>query len=139
MTASSASSSTISTPAFRAIASSRVRAPASTSGRLTTAIRRTGSADRGIDPAVEFGRELGSRGVDEVEKELTVSFRARQARVYDGGRLRIPFQGRLRHVSQHSRARLVRFDDAALTDLPSTGLELRLDEYEGVPAPDGET
>ena len=72
--------------------------------------------------------------VDEVEEELTVSLRAGQTRVYDAGRLRIPLQGRLGDLSRHSRARLVRGDDAALADLAAAGLELRLDEHDGLPA-----
>src|SRR5258706_16315781 len=66
-----------------------------------------------IDPTVEVIAEPCSRSMDEVEEELTVSFRAGQPRVYDADGLRIPVESRLCTLSQHSRARLVRRDHAA--------------------------
>src|SRR6059036_1136743 len=77
-----------------------------------------------IDPTVEVSAEPCSRSVDEVEEELTVSFRAGQPRVYDAGGLCIPVESRFRNVPQHSRARLVRRDHAAAADGLWSRLEL---------------
>src|SRR5438093_8239259 len=101
-------------------------------------MRRTVSDDRVIDPAVELAWEACSGAVSEVEEELTVSLRAGQPRVYDAGNLRIPAQGGLCDLSCHSRSCLTRGDDAALADLGPPRLELRLHEYDRLPARGGE-
>src|SRR5262245_8072855 len=103
-----------------------------------TATRRTASEDGGIDPAVELAWEARSGAVSEVEEELTVSLRARQARVYDACDLRIPAESGLGDLSCHSRACLARADDAALADLGAPRLELRLHQHDRLPPGCGE-
>src|SRR5438046_2904727 len=103
-----------------------------------TAMRRTASDDRGIDPVVELAWEACSGVVSEVEEELTVSLRAGQPRVYDAHNLRIPAQGGLCDLSCHSRSPLARRGDAPLADLGPPCLELRLDQHDRLPARSGQ-
>src|SRR5690242_7930122 len=67
---------------------------------VITAARRTAfaSADLGCDPVVDVIRKLGLVALDEMEEDLAVPFRARQAGVYDAGGLATPREGRLRHL-----------------------------------------
>src|SRR5919108_390378 len=64
------------------------------SGRpcVITAARRTGSANCFVDPGVEVIGKLGIVSLAQVEEELAVALRARQARVYDAHRLSLPAQ-----------------------------------------------
>jgi len=45
---------------------------------VTTAARRTGSANRVFDPGVDVIRQGGPLALDELKEELAVSLRARQ-------------------------------------------------------------
>src|SRR5262245_49865900 len=139
---STSSPSTTSAPDAAAIAATRARASAITFGSpwAQIAIRRAGSDDGAIDPVVELAVEACSSGaVDEVEEELTVSFRAGQARVYGSNDLRIPFQGRFCDLSCHSRSRLARGDDTALAHVGPPGFELGLDEHDRLPVGSSES
>src|SRR5687768_14807167 len=99
------SSPMISTPAPAANASSRATASPITSGLpcVTTAARRTGSADCSCDPGIELIGKAGLFVVDEVEEELSISLRAGKARVYDAGHAGVPAERRLRNVAQDAR------------------------------------
>src|SRR5581483_6958187 len=137
-TSSSANSS--STPAFSATRCSRATAGPIASGLpcVTTATRRTGSADGAIDPAVELIGDAGFGGGGEEKEELAVSFRSGQARVYHGSDLGTPLEHRLRDLAEHPAVRVRVADDSALADVRPPGLELGLDENERAPAGRGE-
>ena len=102
-----------------------------------TATRLTGLPDRIGDPGVELGGGLGVGALDEVEEELTVAFRSRQARVYDPGRLRPPRQRCFRHVPGDAPPSLRISHDTAAR-LLATGFELGLHEHDRLPSRRGE-
>ena len=132
------SSATISTPAPRQTPPAGRRASPITSGLpcVTTAARRTGSADCSCDPGIELIGKAGLFVVDEVEEELSVSLRAGKARVYDAGHAGVPAERRLRDVAQDARVNGRVADDAALRLRPAR-LELRLHERKRLPARGG--
>src|SRR5262245_35670535 len=133
---SASSPSTSSTPASRAICSSRLTASATRSGLpwTTRAARLTGIAD----PVVELVRQRRLRAVDEVEEELSVALWPWQARIGHADRRRIPLERRLRDLAEDAAVHLGRPDDPAL-HLGPTRLELRLDEHDGLPPGLGQT
>src|SRR6478672_2846348 len=98
-----------------------------------TATRLTGLPDCIGDPGVEFGGELGAGALDEVEEELTVAFRSRQARVYDPGRLCPPGERGFGHVSGDPTPG-VRIAHDTTADVLAAALELRLHQHDGLPA-----
>src|SRR5215831_19223147 len=85
------------------------------------------------DPCAELSGESRVGSLDEVEEELTVAFRSRQARVYDPGRLCSPRQRRLGQLANDAPSRLRVANDAAAR-LAAAGLELRLDEHDSLPS-----
>ena len=72
--------------------------------------------------------------MDEVQEELPVSLRAGQARVYDADNLGWPRESGFGDIVEHASVDRGIADHAALPDLLATGLELRLDEDERLPA-----
>src|SRR5207302_5644733 len=84
-------------------------------------------------PGVELGAELGAGSVDEVEEELTVAFRSRQARVYDSGGLCPPAERGFRDLPGNPSPDGRIAHDTGAHVLPA-GLELRLHEHDGLPA-----
>src|SRR6188768_2101054 len=100
---------------------------------VTTAARRRGSARGGVDPGVEVIGELRPVTVDEVEEELAVALRAGQAGVYDGSGLGVPRCRGFRELAQDAAVNLGVAHHAPRC-LGAAGLELRLDEDEGLPA-----
>src|SRR5438874_4343363 len=129
------SSPVTSTPFASASRSTRATASATLGSWLCVTIvtRSTTLGDGVADPRVELGGESGVGSLDEVEEELTVAFRSRQARVYDPGGLRPPAEGGFRHLPGHAASRLGIAHDAA-TRGRGAGLELRLHEHDGLPA-----
>src|ERR671925_286715 len=129
-TARSGVSSTTSIPRSRASCSTRSSAsPTSARPCATTATRLT---DCIADPVVERVRKRRARAVDEVEEELAVPLRAGQAGVGDADGLAVPFERRFGELSDHPAVHVGVPHDAALHLLPA-GLELRLDEHDGLP------
>ena len=98
-----------------------------------TASRLTGLPDCIGDPGVELRAELGAWALDEVEEELTIAFRSRQARVYDPGRLCPPGECGFGHLSGDPPPG-VRIAHDSTADVLAAGLELRLHEHDGLPA-----
>src|SRR6476659_3005517 len=97
-----------------------------------TATRLTGLPDCIGDPGVELGGELGAWALDEVEEELTVAFRSRQARVYDPCRLRPPGERGYGHLSGDPTpgVRIAQHTTAAVR---AAGLKQWLHEHDGLP------
>src|SRR5207247_8640008 len=93
----------------------------------------TALGDGMADPRFELNGESGVGSLDEVEEELTVAFRSRQARVYDPGGLRPPCQRRFRNLVEDAAPRPGIANDPAAS-LAAAGLELRLHENHGLPA-----
>src|SRR5207249_8792628 len=89
------------------------------------------------DLAVDVVGKARLLSLDEVEDELPVALRPRQARVYDPDRLASPADRRLRDLAHDARLH-VRIADDASPRLGASRLELRLDEDERVPAGRGE-
>jgi aminoglycoside 6'-N-acetyltransferase len=81
--------------------------------------------------------ELRAGSLDEVEEELTVAFRSRQARVYDPGRLGSPGERCLGDLPGDSTPG-GRIADDAPADVLATGFELRLHEHDRLPTRRGE-
>src|SRR5512133_2581046 len=98
-----------------------------------TATRLTGLPDRIGDPGVELGGGLGVGALDEVEEELTVAFRSRQARVYDPGRLCPPGERGFGHLSGDPTPG-VRIAHGTTLAVLAAGRELRLHEHARLPA-----
>src|SRR5262249_45327365 len=125
------SSAVTSTPLASARRSTRETASATPGSWLcvTIAMRSTNGID---DPRVEPGGESGLGFLDEVEEELTVAFRSRQARVYDPGGLRPPDQGLDGELADDPPPRLEIPDDSPAR-LAAARLELRLHEHDCPP------
>src|SRR5437763_15629380 len=104
---------------------------------VTTAARRTALGDRGPDPLVEVGWELWMLTLDEVEEHLPVPLRTGQPGVYDPGGRASPRERRLGHFA-HDAPPHLRIPYPALRRLSASGLHLRLDEHECLPAGRGE-
>src|SRR5512133_2581161 len=98
-----------------------------------TATRLTGLPNCIGDPGVELGGELEVTALDEVEEELTVAFRSRQARVYDPGRLCPPGERGFGHLSGDPTPGVRIAHDTTL-DVLAAGLELWLHEHDRLPA-----
>src|ERR671935_675289 len=134
--ATSSSGRSSSTPASRAIVSSCSSAGPIVPGLpcVITAARRTAfaSAGRGCDPVVDVVEELRLVTLDEMEEDLTVPFRARQAGVYDADRLPSPRERCLDDLADDAPPNGDVSDDS-LRRLPPHRLELRLDEDDRLP------
>src|SRR6478736_3651124 len=119
-------------------ASPRRRSTAgSTSSGLPWVISAARSTDGIGDPVVEVWWEDRLLCMDEVEDELVVSLRAREAGVYDALRLAPAREQRLGHLANDAPLH-GRVAHDALRRLRPPRLELRLDEHERLPARRGE-
>src|SRR2546430_17281544 len=99
-----------------------------------TASRLTGLPDCIGDPGVELRAELGAWALDEVEEELTIAFRSRQARVYDPGRLCPPGEPGFGHLSGDPPP-AVRLALDSTADALAPGLERRPPQHDRLPPP----
>src|SRR5438270_10771264 len=126
---------TSSTPHRSATARSRSSASSTPSRSIViTAARLTDGIG---DPSLEVGWERWSLVVDEVEDELMVSLRARQARVYDASRLGPAREQPLSDLA-HDATPYCGVSHDALRRVGAAGFELRLHEHERLPAGRGE-
>src|SRR5215207_7068481 len=132
-------SSRSSTPACAASSRTRGTASATVSRRpwRTSTAFSTALPDGVLDPVVDLVCKFRLLAVDEVQEELTIPLGPRQTRVYDPTSLGPPGQGRLRRVAEDSGVD-GRVADNALRRIAATGLELRLDQDDRLPAGAGE-
>src|SRR3954447_12209984 len=100
---------------------------------VTTATALTGR-DRCVDSLVEVIGEGRLVGLEEREEKLPVALRTGETRVYDGEDARPPRRRFLGDLSDDPGANCGVADDAALADIRSACLELRLHEDHGLPA-----
>src|SRR2546429_6566784 len=126
------SPSTSSTPSRSARRCTCSTADCRSAGRpcVMTAARLTDGIG---DPSLEVGWERWSLVVDEVEDELMVSLRARQARVYDASRLGPAREQPLGDLA-HDATPDFGVSHDALRRVGAAGFELRLHEHERLPA-----
>src|SRR4051812_12043323 len=126
-------SSNSSTPARSATTRTRSTAsPTSMRPCATTAAVSTGECV--LDSLVEVIGKRRLFGMHEVEENLPVPFRPPETRVYDAALARLPRERRLGHLVYDAPSHFGIAHDTPLPHVGASGLELRLHEYDGLPA-----